>query len=130
MAERQVEILRTGVPGLDQVLGGGLPELSFNLIAGGPGTGKTTLAMQMLFANATARQPGMFLTLLGEPTLKLLRYQQEFEFFDTRRVGSEVHVMNLSEQVLSRDLDQVLERIVAEVDHLRPGVVPSTRSGR
>jgi circadian clock protein KaiC len=123
MAERQVEILRTGVPGLDQVLGGGLPELSFNLIAGGPGTGKTTLAMQMLFANATARQPGMFLTLLGEPTLKLLRYQQEFEFFDTRRVGSEVHVMNLSEQVLSRDLDQVLERIVAEVDHLRPGVV-------
>jgi circadian clock protein KaiC len=123
MAERQVEILRTGVPGLDQVLGGGLPELSFNLIAGGPGTGKTTLAMQMLFANATASRPGMFLTLLGEPTLKLLRYQQEFEFFDTRRVGSEVHVMNLSEQVLSGDLDQVLERIVAEVDHLRPGMV-------
>jgi circadian clock protein KaiC len=123
MAERTVETLRTGVPGLDQVLGGGLPKLSFNLIAGGPGTGKTTLAMQILFANATARQPGMFLTLLGEPTLKLLRYQQEFAFFDTRRVGSEVHVLNLSEQVLSGDLDQVLERIVAEVDRLRPGLV-------
>jgi circadian clock protein KaiC len=123
MAERRVETLRTGVPGLDQVLGGGLPELSFNLIAGGVGTGKTTLAMQMLFANATARRPGLFITLLGEPTLKLLRYQQEFEFFDTRRVGSEVHVLNLSEQVLSGDLDQVLERIVAEVDGLQPGVM-------
>jgi len=35
--------LATGVPGLDEVLGGGLPELSFNLIAGQPGCGKTTL---------------------------------------------------------------------------------------
>jgi hypothetical protein len=36
--------LATGVPGLDEVLGGGLPEFSFNLIAGPPGCGKTTPA--------------------------------------------------------------------------------------
>lgn len=36
--------LATGVPGLDVVLCGGLPEFSFNLIAGRPGCGKTTLA--------------------------------------------------------------------------------------
>ncbi|MDP1926865.1 MAG: ATPase domain-containing protein, partial [Thiobacillus sp.] len=35
--------LPTGVPGLDNLLGGGLPEFSFNLIAGTPGSGKTTL---------------------------------------------------------------------------------------
>jgi len=35
--------LPTGVPGLDEILGGGLPEFSFNLIAGAPGAGKTTL---------------------------------------------------------------------------------------
>ncbi len=52
-----LKLLDTGVPGLDEVLGGGLPELSFNLIAGGPGSGKTTLAMQVMFANATARGP-------------------------------------------------------------------------
>jgi len=34
--------LPTGVPGLDEILGGGLPEFSFNLIAGAPGSGKTT----------------------------------------------------------------------------------------
>jgi circadian clock protein KaiC len=40
MTERVViRQLRTGVPGLDDVLGGGLPELSFNLIAGAPGAG-------------------------------------------------------------------------------------------
>jgi circadian clock protein KaiC len=35
--------LPTLVRGLDEVLGGGLPEYSFNLIAGAAGTGKTTL---------------------------------------------------------------------------------------
>ena len=42
--------LATGVPGLDSLLGGGLPEFSFNLIAGTPGSGKTTLAHQIMFA--------------------------------------------------------------------------------
>ena len=46
--------LPSGVPGLDEVLGGGIPEFSFNLIAGGPGAGKTTIAHQIMFANASA----------------------------------------------------------------------------
>ena len=54
-----LELLDTGVPGLNAVLGGGLPALSFNLIAGSPGSGKTTLTMQLLFANATAERPGL-----------------------------------------------------------------------
>jgi circadian clock protein KaiC len=118
-----LELLPAGVPGLDQVLGGGLPALSFNLIAGSPGTGKTTLAMQILFANATAARPGLYFTLLGETALKMLRYQQQFEFFDLSRVGSEVHFLNLSDDVLGGDLDGVLARIVKEIDQVRPGLV-------
>ena len=45
--------LPTGVPGLDEILGGGQPEYSFNIITGAPGCGKTTLAHQVVFANAT-----------------------------------------------------------------------------
>jgi GGDEF domain-containing protein len=61
--------LTTGVPGLDEILSGGLPELSFNLVVGPPGSGKTTLAHQIMFALATREQPALFFTVLGEPHL-------------------------------------------------------------
>src|SRR6478672_6714511 len=73
----------TGVRGLDDILGGGIAELSFNIIAGMPGCGKTTLAHQIVFANATPEKPVLYFTVLGEPALKMLRYQQQFSFFDT-----------------------------------------------
>ncbi|MFN5581821.1 ATPase domain-containing protein [Gemmatimonas sp.] len=122
-AAHALTLLATGVPGLDAVLGGGLPALSFNLVAGGPGSGKTTLAMQLLFATATKERPGLFITLLGETSLKMLRYQQCFDFFDEAAVGQRVHFLNLSEEALGGDLDAVLARIVHEVDALRPGMV-------
>ena len=118
-----LKLLDTGVLGLNQVLGGGVPALSFNLIAGSPGAGKTTLAMQILFANATAARPGLFITLLGETSLKMLRYQQLFAFFDSKRVGSDVFFLNLSEEALSGDMAGVLKRITDEVERLHPEVV-------
>lgn len=57
--------LPTGVPGLDEILGGGLPEFSFNLVAGKPGSGKTTLVHQFAFANATLDKPSLYFTVLG-----------------------------------------------------------------
>ena len=68
--------LPTVVPGLDEILGGGLPEYSFNIIAGGPGCGKTTLAHQILFANASPESsPALYFTVLGEPAVKMLRWR-------------------------------------------------------
>jgi circadian clock protein KaiC len=113
----------TGVPGLDTVLGGGLPEFSFNLVAGGPGSGKTTLAQQIIFRNATAKRPALYFTVLGEPTLKMLRYQQQFTFFDAAKVGTAVQYINLSTEVLQEQLTEVLARIVSEVERVQPGIV-------
>ena len=115
--------LKTGVPGLDEILGGGLPEFSFNLIGGTPGSGKTTLAHQMMFAMATPERPALYLTVLGEPPLKMLRYQQQFEFFDDSLLNKSVHFVNLSEDTLTGDLNQVLNRIVEEVGKVSPGLV-------
>jgi circadian clock protein KaiC len=119
----RIRQLPTGVPGLDDVLGGGIPEFSFNVLAGAPGTGKTTLAQQILFANATPARPGLFFTVLGEPPIKMLRYQQQFRFFDPARVGADVHFLNLSEEVLDRNPNVVLERITADVERLNPAIV-------
>jgi circadian clock protein KaiC len=114
--------LPSGVPGLDTILGGGLPEYSFNLIAGGPGSGKTTLAHQMMFANATVEHPAIYFTVLGEPTLKMLRYQSQYGFFDPALVGSAIHFINLSAEVMDRELDKVLHRIVSEVERVKPAI--------
>jgi circadian clock protein KaiC len=115
--------LATGVPGLDDVLGGGLPEFSFNLIAGPTGCGKTTLAHQMMFALATPQRRALYLTVLGEPALKMIRYQQQFDFFDFAATNVAVRFVNLSEETLGGDLDQVLQRIVAEVREFTPSFV-------
>jgi circadian clock protein KaiC len=118
-----IRSLATGVPGLDTVLGGGLPEYSLNLLAGGPGAGKTTLAHQIMFANATVERPALYFTVLGEPTLKMLRYQRQFSFFDLDLAASAIHFINLSEEVMEGALDQVLKRIVSEVEQANPGLV-------
>jgi circadian clock protein KaiC len=115
--------LPTGVPGLDEVIGGGIPEYSFNLIAGAPGTGKTTLSQQIMFGLATPQRPALHFTIVGEPSIKMLRYQQQFTFFDAAKVGSTVHYVNLSDETLDRGLDAVLEAILAEVEHVSPDLV-------
>jgi circadian clock protein KaiC len=115
--------LPTGVPGLDQILGGGLPEFSFNLIAGAPGAGKTTLAQQIMFALSGPDRPALYFTVVGEPPLKMLRYQQQFTFFDAARVNESVRYVNLSQDVVNGTLEKLLGRIVQEVEATSPGVV-------
>jgi KaiC/GvpD/RAD55 family RecA-like ATPase len=109
MTERKATIQRlgTGVPGLDEVLGGG----------------KTTLAHQIMFALSTRERPALYFTVLGEPPLKMLRYQQQFEFFDTEQVNASVRFINLADDIVSGDLDRVLARIVAELKAAGPAAV-------
>src|ERR1700691_4003295 len=90
----KIKKLPTGVPGLDEILGGGLPEFSFNIIAGSPGCGKTTMAHQFVFANATPERPAIYFTVLGEPALKMLRYQQQYTFFDLSKLNTSVRFVN------------------------------------
>jgi circadian clock protein KaiC len=118
-----IQRLATGVPGLDAILGGGLPEFSFNLIVGAPGSGKTTLAHQIMFALATRERPALFFTVLGEPPLKMLRYQQQFSFFDPEKINDSIRFVNLSDDVSSGNYDEVIARITKEVKTFSPGLV-------
>ena len=119
----EINKLPTGVPGLDDIVGGGLPEFSFNIIAGAPGSGKTTLAHQFVFANATPERPALYFTVLGESALKMLRYQQQYTFFDPAKLPESIRFINLSQVVLEKDLGAVLEEITREVEKANPAVV-------
>jgi len=119
----KIRQLPTGVRGLDEILGGGLPEFSFNIIAGAPGCGKTTLAHQIIFANATPQKPALYFTVLGEPAIKMLRYQQQYSFFDPAKLGKAVRFINLSDVLLEKDMGAVLEEIIREVAACAPSIV-------
>jgi circadian clock protein KaiC len=68
--------VRTGVPGLDEMLHGGFLEGSAVLLQGAPGTGKTTLALQFLYTGIVEEdEPGLLITFEEFP-YSLLRDAQ------------------------------------------------------
>ena len=116
--------LLSGVPGLDEVLGGGIPEYSFNLIAGSPGCGKTTLGHQITFANASPARKAVYFSIIGEPPIKMLRYQQQYSFFDSSKIADgSVRFIHLGQEALDGGLAKVLEALVQELETSNPAIV-------
>jgi circadian clock protein KaiC len=115
--------ISTGVPGLDDILYGGVPEYSFNVIAGTAGSGKTTLAEQIAFANASLERKVLYLTVLGESPLKLLHYARQMSFFRPELVGEALRFFDLSQDALKGDLGSMLDKIVTEVTKVEPAIL-------
>jgi len=63
MSAPQPAILSTGVPGLDDILGGGLTPHRIYLIEGEPGAGKTTVGLQFLLEGQRRGEPVVYITL-------------------------------------------------------------------
>ena len=83
--------LTSGDKGLDLILGGGLPTNGINLIIGLPGSGKTILSQQFVFASATEERPAIYLSTVSEPFEKIVRYAQTLSFFDRQAIGRTVY---------------------------------------
>jgi circadian clock protein KaiC len=123
MSKVLIRRLASGVPGFDDVLGGGIPEFSLNLVVGGAGSGKTTLGHQIMFANASPEKKAVFFTVMGELPLKMLRYMQQLSFFEQAKVGDCIQFVHLGEEARQGGLRGVLERIVNEVERVGPAIV-------
>ena len=114
----QPEVLRTGVPHLDNVLGGGLPQGSLVLVMGLPGSGKTSLASQIAFAAASSGKTVLILTALSESTDKLIDHLRSFAFFAPELVGGRVQFLSL-QQALSEGLSATRKLLLDEARRLR-----------
>ena len=114
------ERLPSGVPGLDEVLDGGLPANAINLIVGLPGTGKTLLAQQYLFENATIDRPAVYVSTISEPLDKIVRYGQTLGFFDADAIGRSVFFEDLGGALLKEGIPGALERVEQIINQRKP----------
>ena len=62
-----MERVKTGIPGMDEILRGGIPERNVVLLSGGPGTGKTIFGEQFLYYGLTQGEPGVLVALEEHP---------------------------------------------------------------
>ncbi|MEM1520725.1 MAG: KaiC domain-containing protein [Candidatus Korarchaeum sp.] len=62
-----VERVKTGIPGFDELVDGGIPRRNIVLLSGGPGTGKTIFSQQFLHYGLTLGEPGVLVTLEEHP---------------------------------------------------------------
>ena len=118
-----IERLSSGSARFDEVLGGGLPANGINLLIGPPGSGKTILAEQYLFHNATVERPGLFLSTVSEPFDKILRYGESMTFFDPDAIGSRIFYDDLGSTLVERGVDGITEQMDQLVKDLLPGVI-------
>src|SRR4029078_1727719 len=105
--------LLTGIKGLDQVLDGGYPQNSMNVIMGAPGAGKSILSDQLVFSNASKERPAIYFTTFSEPLEKFILNSQAYSFFDPRKVGVEVLYEDLGQPIREKGY-AALPALIAE----------------
>jgi len=123
-----LNLMSTGIGGLDLVLNGGLERGSVVVLAGAPGTGKTILAQQICFTRATAAHKAVYYTTVSEPHTKLVRHLEPFTFFDPEALGGTVEYIHLGSFLRpgngSEDgLEPLATEIVRKVLEEEPAIV-------
>ena len=123
-----VERLSSGSAEFDCILGGGFPTGSVSVIAGDPGTGKTVFTLQMMFHLARQGRRCLYYTTLSEPTLKLIRYVQGFDFFDPALLKERIVIRDLGAAIRADGIASVAVR-VKWLTGLTQRSISSTASG-
>ncbi len=114
--------IKSGNEQLDLILDGGFPADSIHIVMGSPGSGKTILAEQLAFTNATSDRPALYLATVSEPLQKFLAYLQQYSFADTARIGTDVIYTSVGDS-LSEEPERLADTVADLVQQHRPGVL-------
>lgn len=98
------QIIKSGVSGLDEILGGGLPSGYVYLVQGDPGAGKTTLALQFLIEGVRGGERCMYITL--SESERELRAVADSHGWDLEGVA--IHEQLVSEGILRGERDSTM----------------------
>ena len=115
--------IATGCMGLDEILSGGIPANTISVIMGAPGTGKTILAEEIAFCNATPEKPALYLTTLSEPLEKFIFHGQNYGFFDPAKVGVSVIYEDLGTIVRKAGVEKLAEIVTDLVIKYKPALL-------
>jgi circadian clock protein KaiC len=118
--------ISTGLADLDLVLGGGIEPGTVIVLTGEPGTGKTILAQQICFANATSEHGALYYTTLSESNSKLVAHLRQFTFFDQDVLGPGVeyiHLGGLLRENEEKNLGTAFAEIVRKTMDTKPSFV-------
>ena len=110
----------TGSAGLDQVLMGGIPANTISVLMGAPGTGKTILAEQIAFCNATPETPVLYLTTLAEPLEKFIVHGEAYSFFDSNKIGQTVFYEDLGVIIREAGIGRLPEKVTELLVKYKP----------
>jgi circadian clock protein KaiC len=113
----------TGVPNLDAILDGGLPKGAVAVLAGPPGSGKTILAEQFCFHNASPQAPALYFSTLSEPVAKTLLFMSQFSFFDQNQIDRSIHLVDLGEILRAKGLAPARDMLIDHVSRIKPAIV-------
>ena len=120
--------LSTGNAELDTILCGGFPAHSINILMGEPGSGKTILAERLMFANAQEAdgvegRPILFFTTLSEPVDKVVRYLQQFRFYDESKLGTVIHYSSIGRQLAQEGVGALVDILKEAITEQRPQII-------
>lgn len=121
--KKTITRLESGIPHFDDLIGGGLPKQSITILAGPPGSGKTTLAQQICFHNASSTNRVLYFNTLSEPVAKVLRYVSLFDFFDADKVESGIQFIDVGSTLATEGIEAAASQIMEQVRRVKPALV-------
>lgn len=120
---QEIERVSTGNSETDRILGGGFLLNSINIVMGQPGTGKTILVQHLAFHNAANDRPILYLTTLSEPLAKIVKYLQQFDFYDEAQLGEAVHYEDVGPRLAADGIKALLPVVDNAIRTLAPKII-------